>query len=249
MIRVENLEKSFQDASRGEVRAVDGVSFEARPGRILGLLGPNGAGKTTTLRMIATILRPTGGRIVVAGHDVATDPEAVRRQIGFLSGATGVYERLTAREVLVYFARLHGMTATEAAARAAALIRLFDLGEIADGVVGKFSSGQRQKVSIARALVHDPPVVILDEPTVSLDVLVARAVVDFVARLRDEGKCVVLSSHVMSEVERLCDEVVVIDRGQVRAHGSVDEIRGAGTLEDAFFALVESPYSFGADGR
>ncbi len=249
MIRVERLEKLFHDPTRGEIRAVDGLSFEAHSGRILGLLGPNGAGKTTTLRMIATILKPTGGRIEVEGYDTATEPGEVRRRIGFLTGATGVYERLTSREVLVYFARLHGMSREQAEERAEATIRMFGMEDIADGVVGKFSSGQKQKVSIARALVHDPPVVILDEPTVSLDVLVARAVIDFVAALRDEGKCVILSSHVMSEVERLCDEVVIVDRGQARARGTVESIcseTGTDSLEDAFFALVSSSYSFGS---
>ena len=220
LIHVENLCKVFHDPARGEFRAVDDVSFEAAPGRVLGLLGPNGAGKTTTLRMLATILEPSSGRIVVDGIDTRSDPERVRRRIGFLTGATGVYDRLTTREMVSYFARLHGMSEDRVGERCSELFTRLGMEDIADSQVGPLSSGQRQKVSIARAIVHSPPVLILDEPTTSLDVLVARTVVEFIREARDQGQCVVLSTHVLAEAERLCDEIAIIHEGRIRAAGS-----------------------------
>jgi sodium transport system ATP-binding protein len=209
---------------------------------VLGLLGPNGAGKTTTLRMIATILRPSGGTLTVDGRDAVREPEEVRRRIGFLTGSTGVYERLTSREMVTYFARLHGLDAAAARERCDDLFARLDMEDIAEATIGRLSSGQRQKVSIARALVHDPPVLVLDEPTTSLDVLVARTVVDFVRDAREQGRCVVLSTHVLAEAEKLCDEIAIIHRGRIRTEGTLDEIlteTDAGDLEEAFFRIVE----------
>ena len=209
---------------------------------MLGLLGPNGAGKTTTLRMLATILSPTSGSISIDGFDAVAEPEQVRRRIGFLTGATGVYERLTTREMVSYFARLHGLTEDEVKDRTTRLFARLRMEDIADATIGRLSTGQRQKVSIARAIIHDPPVLILDEPTTSLDVLVARTVVDFIRDAREQGRCVVLSTHVLAEAEKLCDEIAIIHRGRIRARGTLAEIladHGPGDLEDAFFRIVE----------
>jgi sodium transport system ATP-binding protein len=217
------------------------VSFEAAPGRVLGLLGPNGAGKTTTLRMLATILSPTAGSFRVDGVDGIRDPESVRRRIGFLTGATGVYDRLTTREMVTYFAKLHGMSDDRVRERCDDLFARLRMEDIVDSQVGQLSSGQRQKVSIARAIVHDPPVLILDEPTTSLDVLVARTVVEFIRDARDQGRCVVLSTHVLAEAEKLCDEIAIIHEGRIRATGTLDDIvggSGCDDLESAFFRIV-----------
>ncbi|MCG3135348.1 MAG: ABC transporter ATP-binding protein NatA [Planctomycetes bacterium] len=240
-VEVNGLVKVFDAGDGAAVRAVDGVSFACAPGEVLGLLGPNGAGKTTTLRILATILRPTAGSASVAGHDVVADPDGVRRALGYVSASTGVYERLTGRETLLYYGRLHGMDEARLAARAEELVRFLEMEGFADRMAGRLSSGQRQKVSLARAIVHDPPVLILDEPTANLDVLVARNVLEFVERSRASGRAVLLSTHLFHEAERLCDRIVVIHRGQVLAAGRRDELlarTGAGNLEDAFFALV-----------
>jgi len=223
------------------VRAVDGVSFAARPGEVYGLLGPNGAGKTTTLRMLVTLLSPDAGSASVAGHDVQTEPDAVRASVGYLATTTGVYDRLTAREMIETFARIQGVA--EPRARADELIERFDLGDYRDQRCGRLSTGNKQKVSIARAIVHDPPVLILDEPTTGLDVLVAQTFLAFVEEMREAGKCVVYSTHIMSEVERLCDRIAIIHAGQLLAEGTLDELRertGEHYLEAAFIRLVEA---------
>jgi sodium transport system ATP-binding protein len=241
MIEVENLTKSFRDLRRGMVYAVDGVSFTARPGEVFGLLGPNGAGKTTTMRILCTVLRPTGGTARVAGFDVAARPAEVRRRIGFLSANTAVYDRMSAWELVEYFGRLHGLTGERLRERMEAVFDALRMNDFRDVLGAKMSTGMRQKASIARALVHDPPVLIFDEPTAGLDVLVARAVLETVERLRDLGKCVLYSTHILREVEKLCDRVAVISRGRVQACGALAELReryGRPDLEELFFALV-----------
>ena len=224
------------------VQAVDGVDFCAPDGRITGLLGPNGAGKTTTLRMIAALLVPDEGRITVDGIDVGQDPRAALARLGVLSDARGLYPRLTALENIVYYGRLHGMTAAAAAARAAHLARVLDMEPLLDRRTDGFSQGERMKTALARALVHNPPNIVLDEPTNGLDVLATRALREALRRLRDdEGKCIVFSTHIMQEVERLCDEVVVVAGGRTVASGSVASLcahTGHADFEDAFVALA-----------
>jgi sodium transport system ATP-binding protein len=242
MIEVHDLHKTFK-AKTGPVRAVDGVSFSARDGEITGLLGPNGAGKTTTLRMLYTLMRPEQGWVKVDGIDVSKDPEAVRRRLGVLPDARGVYKRLTARENIAYFGRLHGMDEAGIARRSEALIEALGMREEADRQTEGFSQGQRTKTAIARALVHDPKNVILDEPTNGLDVMTTRAMREFLQRLRAEGRCVIFSSHIMQEVAALCDRIVVIAKGHVVAQGTPDELRaqtGEINLEDAFVKAIGS---------
>ena len=238
MIEVRDLRKSF-----GAVRAVDGVSFSARNGEITGLLGPNGAGKTTTLRMLYTLMRPDAGQVLVDGIDAAADPIAVRQRLGVLPDARGLYKRLTARENIDYFARLQGLDAATRRRRGDALIAALDMADIADRRAEGFSQGQRVKTAIARALVHDPLNVILDEPTNGLDVMATRSMRAFMRALRDEGRCVLFSSHIMQEVGALCDRVVVMARGRVVADESPEVLRahtGAASLEDAFVTIIGS---------
>jgi sodium transport system ATP-binding protein len=241
MIRVENLTKSFRDLRRGVVFAVDGVSFEAKPGEVFGLLGPNGAGKTTTMRILCTVLKPTGGAARVAGYDVATQPGQVRQHIGFLSANTAIYDRMSAWELVEYFGRLYGLGGDRLRERLEAVFTTLQMNDFRDVLGAKMSTGMRQKASIARALVHDPPVLIFDEPTAGLDVLVARAVLQTIERLRELGKCVLFSTHILREVERLCDRVAVVSRGRVQACGTLAELRerhGQKDLEELFFTLV-----------
>ena len=236
MIRVDSIRKRF-----GTVMAVDGVSFEARDGAITGLLGPNGAGKTTTLRMLYAVMRPDDGRIQVDSVDAIESPQDAQTRLGVLPDGFGLYPRLTAREHIEYFGELHGITGTRLQKRAAELIDLLDMGAIADRRTGGFSHGERTKVALARALVHDPQNVLLDEPTNGLDVMSTRAVRHIVRTLRDQGRCVLFSSHVMQEVSALCDSIVVIASGRVVAHGTPNELRhqtGQDNLEDAFVALA-----------
>jgi len=241
MIEVADLRKSFRDLRRGVVHAVDGVSFVARPGEIFGLLGPNGAGKTTTMRILCTVLRPTGGVARVAGFDVATQPEQVRAHIGFMSANTAVYDRMTAWELVSYFGRLYGLPEDRLRERLDAVFTTLQMNDFRDRLGAKMSTGMRQKVSIARALIHDPPVLIFDEPTSGLDVLVARAVLKSIEQLRELGKCVLFSTHILREVERLCDRVAIVSQGTVKASGTLDELRrqhGQDDLEELFFQLV-----------
>jgi sodium transport system ATP-binding protein len=240
MIEIRDLRKSFK-AKTGTVTAVDGVSFTARDGEITGLLGPNGAGKTTTLRMLYTLMTPDAGQVLVDGVDVARDAQAVRRNLGVLPDARGVYKRLTARENIAYFGRLHGMDEATIAQRGAELIAALDMADFADRRTEGYSQGQRTKTAIARALVHQPRNVILDEPTNGLDVMTTRAMRGFLRRLREEGRCVLFSSHIMQEVAALCDRIVVIAKGRVVAQGSADELRaqtGEANLEDAFVKVI-----------
>jgi sodium transport system ATP-binding protein len=228
----------------GVVRAVDGVSFRAEAGHVFGLLGPNGAGKTTTMRMLATTVTPTSGTASVAGFDIRRDPIAVRRHIGVLTTSIGLYARLTARENVAYYASLYGMDPSAADRRIDALFKLLDMGEFADRRADNFSTGMKQKVAIARAVVHDPPVMIFDEPTAGLDVMASRTVVEFIRAARDAGKCVILSTHIMREVEKLCDTACIIYQGRVVASGTPGDLvrrTGQDDLEDAFLSLVGVP--------
>jgi sodium transport system ATP-binding protein len=238
VIEVKDLHKTF-----GTLKAVDGVSFTARDGEITGLLGPNGAGKTTTLRMLYTLMNPDSGQVLVDGIDAAVDPLGVRRELGVLPDARGLYKRLTARENIEYFGRLHGLPEDLLASRRDALIKALEMGDIAERRTEGFSQGQRVKTAIARALVHDPRNVILDEPTNGLDVMATRALRQFMARLKAEGRCVLFSSHIMQEVAMLCDRIVVIAHGRVVADESPDALRaqtGESNLEDAFVKIIGS---------
>ena len=242
MIETRKLGKRFYDKKRGEIHAVNGVSFRCEPGRIYGLLGANGAGKTTTLRMLATILEPTEGSATVAGFDVATQAEDVRRNVGFLSTATALYGRLTAVEIVRYFGRLHGMDDAAISKRADAIFARLEMNDFRDRRCDKLSTGMKQKVSIARTLIHDPSVMIFDEPTLGLDVMAARTIVGFIRECRDQGKTVVFSTHVMSEVEKLCDTIGIIDKGRLLVEGSLEELRGRyrqTDLEEIFVQVVE----------
>ena len=242
MIDVQNLHKSFKTKT-GLVQAVRGVSFTAHDGEITGLLGPNGAGKTTTLRMLYTLMSPETGRVLVDDVDVAHDPERVRRSLGVLPDARGVYKRLTARENIDYFGRLHGMPPQAIAERTARLAAALQMDDFLDRSTEGFSQGQRTKTAIARALIHDPKNVILDEPTNGLDVMTTRGLRGFLHELRAEGRCVIFSSHIMQEVAALCDRIVIIARGRVTAQGTPDELRaitGEANLEDAFVKLIGS---------
>lgn len=241
MISVHSLTKVFQDRKRGPIRAVDAVSFSCQPGQIYGLLGANGAGKTTVMRLLATLLRPTSGSATVAGYSVTDSPDAVRAHVGFLAASTALYARLTARETLAYFGALQGMDPAAIAARTDSLARGLGMVDFLDRRVGTFSTGMKQKTSIARTLIHDPSVIILDEPTLGLDVMAARAILRFVRDCRDRGKTVIYSTHVMPEVERLCDRVGIIHGGRLLAEGTVAELReraGKADLENVFVALT-----------
>lgn len=241
MIHVRQLTKHYDDLKRGRLVAVDRINFHAQPGQIYGLLGPNGAGKTTTLRMLATVLRPTGGRASVNGYDVVREPDQVRREIGFVSNNTAVYDRMTGWEMVEYFGRLHGIPEDELHARMDQLFERLKMDDTRDRLGAKMSTGMKQKVSIARAMIHDPPVLVFDEPTAGLDVLVARAVLRTVAELRDQGKCVLFSTHIMTEAEKLCDRVAIIYRGKILADGTLPELRaeyGEDDLEELFFRLI-----------
>ena len=255
MIEIEQLAKRFTQG-RGrkarEVRAVDGVSWRAEDGRITGLLGPNGAGKTTTLRMVAALIAPDAGRISVDGIDVARQPMAALARLGVLSDARGLYPRLTARENIIYYARLHGMGAAAANARAEQLARVLEMAPLLDRRTDGFSQGERMKTALARALVHDPPNIILDEPTNGLDVMATRALRDTLRRLRDEqGKCIIFCTHVMQEVQRLCDRVVVMAHGRAVAEGTVAELcarTGDEDFERCFVRLAFGDDALAAEG-
>lgn len=236
MIEVTNLSKSF-----GPVQAVREVSFSAPNGMITGLLGPNGAGKSTTMRMIAGVLQPDGGRASVDGITVQDDRVAAQRRLGVLPDKRGLYQRLTSRENIAYYGRLHGLNGAQLDERVDYLIDLLDMEEIAERRTEGFSTGQKVKVAIARALVHDPPNMMLDEPTVGLDVMSTRAMRQVIRQLREEGHTVLFSSHIMQEVAMLCDNIVIIARGKLVAQGSPDDLRqqtGEADLEDAFVSII-----------
>jgi sodium transport system ATP-binding protein len=236
MIEVDGLKKKF-----ARVEALRGVTFHARDGEITGLLGPNGAGKTTTLRILYTLLKADSGTARVDGIDSARRPQDVQARIGVLPDSHGLYPRLTARENIRYFGRLHGLSGSRLEARIDELVKILDMEEIANRRTDGFSTGERSKVAIARALVHDPQNILLDEPTSGLDVMSTRAMRSFIRRLRDEGKCVLFSSHIMQEVSMLCDWIVVIAHGVVAAQGSADSLKqetGQDNLEEAFVRVI-----------
>ena len=243
MIEARGLSKVFNDKKRGEVRAVDLISFRCEPGQIYGLLGANGAGKTTTLRMLATILAPTAGAATVAGFDVVREPAQVRAHIGFLSTATALYDRLTAAETVEYFGQLFGLDSATIARRTGEIFKTLDMEEFRDRRCAKLSTGMKQKVSIARTIIHDPPVMIFDEPTSGLDVMSARTIVGFIRECREQGKTVLFSTHVMSEAEKLCDTIGIIHGGCLKTEGTLAELRarsGLQDLEDIFVRTVSS---------
>jgi sodium transport system ATP-binding protein len=241
MIHVENLSKSFADLKRGRVTALHGVTFDVRPGEIFGLLGPNGAGKTTCLRILSTVLKPTGGKALVAGHDVTKDPAAVRANIGFMSGNTGIYDRMTAWEMVEYFGKLYGLEEELLKERLENVFATLQMNEIRDVLGSKMSTGMKQKVSIARTIIHDPPVLIFDEPTSGLDILVARKVLKAIEALKEQGTCIIFSTHIMREVEKLCDRIAIIHKGEILVAGTVKELEERHhehDVEELFFALI-----------
>src|SRR5688572_29044968 len=241
MIHVRELTKCYADLRRGQFVALAGISFDALPGQIYGLLGPNGAGKTSALRILSTLLRPTGGTARINGYDVLTEPALVRHQIGFVSANTAVYDRMTAWEMVEYFGRLYGLAPDLLRERMTGIFDRLSMHEIRDVLGAKMSTGMKQKVSIARALVHDPPVLIFDEATAGLDVLVARALLQTVAQLRDQGKCIIFSTHIMREAERLCDRIAIMHRGHILAEGRLADLQsrfGENDLEELFFRLI-----------
>ncbi len=241
MIETRDLCKNFKDKKRGVVKAVDHVNFNCKAGEVYGLLGPNGAGKTTTLRIISTALKPTSGTALINGVDVSKEPQKVREQIGFLSGNTGLYGRLTAREMVAYFGKLYGMDDSLVARRTQELFSLLDMNKFADSRNEKLSTGMKQKVSIVRSVLHDPPVMVFDEPTSGLDVMSSRTIVDFIKKCRDDGKCVIFSTHIMSEAMRLCDRVAIIHNGRIYKEGTVNRLleeTQTNNLEDAFIKIV-----------
>ena len=240
---VTKLAKVFYDEGRGEIKAVDSISFECHEGEIFGLLGANGAGKTTTLRMLSTILAPTSGTATLLGNDVVTNPGGVRKNLGFYSATTALYPRLTTRETIEFFARINQYPAERVTERVDYLVRRFGLEKYADARIEKLSSGMKQKVSIARTIAHDPSILIFDEPTVGLDVLNALDVQETISELRAEGKTIIFSTHIMSEAQRLCDRIAIIHDGRILASGSLPELRtitGEHYLEDIFVLFVKA---------
>ncbi len=246
MIEARGLVKDFQDKKRGKIRAVDHVSFTCKPGQIYGLLGANGAGKTTTLRMLATILEPSDGTAVVCGHDVIDDPEKVRACVGFLSTATALYPRLSSEEMVEYFGRLNGLDEATLKRRVDDIFARLDMNSFRDTRCDKLSTGMKQKTSIARTLIHDPDVMIFDEPTSGLDVMTARTIIAFIRECRQRGKTVIFSTHIMSEVEKLCDVIGIIQSGKLLAEGSLAELRDRyqeHDLEEIFVKIVAPLYA------
>ncbi len=241
MVEVDQLTKTYPDLISGQFVALDHVSFSVQPGQIFGLLGPNGAGKTTALRILSTILQPTSGTARVNGFNVTTHPYEVRHSIGFVSSNTAIYDRMTAWEMVDYFGKLYGIPNDRLAERMEQVFADLQMNEIRDVAGARMSTGMRQKVSIARAIVHDPPVLIFDEASLGLDVMVARALLDIISGLRASGKCIIFSTHIMREVERLCDRVAILYRGRILATGSLPELEehfGEADFEELFFKLL-----------
>lgn len=243
MIEVVDLTKAYPDSLSGPFKAIDSISFSAKPGEIFGLLGPNGAGKTTALRILSTVLKPTCGIARVNGFDVTTHPDEVRHSIGFVSCNTAIYDRMTAWEMVEYFGRLYGIPDQRLHERMHRVFEDLSMMDYRDIAGGRMSTGMRQKVSIARAIVHDPPVLIFDEASLGLDVLVARALLGIIDGLREQGKCIIFSTHVMREVERLCDRVAILYRGRILASGTLPELAeqyGESDFEEMFFNMLQS---------
>ncbi|HTW95057.1 MAG TPA: ABC transporter ATP-binding protein [Tepidisphaeraceae bacterium] len=242
MIDVRDLHKTYEDPDGGTIAAVNGATFNCNAGEIFGLLGPNGAGKTTTLRCLATILTPTSGTAMVAGFDLRTQAQNVRRQIGFLSSTTGLYGRLTPRETLRFFGRLNGMQGQRLQERLDAVLKSLKIEDYADRPIDRLSTGMKQRVGLARALVHDPPVLILDEPTTGLDPIVSRVVEEAVQELAAAGKCILFSTHLLDQAEAICHRLGIIGSGKILAQGTVAQLKertGAEHLRDAFFRIIE----------
>jgi len=245
MVDVRGLSKVYEDPNGGEIAAADGVTLACNAGEIFGLLGPNGAGKTTTLRCLATILTPTRGEARIAGYDLLGEPEMIRRNIGFLSGTTGVYARLTPRETLRFFGAMYGWAGERLERRVEEVLAMFDVTSYADRPNDRLSTGMKQRVGLARAVVHDPPVLILDEPTTGLDPVVSRTVEQAVRSLADAGKCVVFSTHMLWQAEEICDRVAVMAGGRVLGVGTAEELRqrtGSKDLREAFFKMIEAAH-------
>jgi sodium transport system ATP-binding protein len=241
-IEVENLSKDYLDKARGVVRAVDGVTIDCGYGEIVGLLGPNGAGKTTTLRVLATVLAPTSGNARVAGFDVVRHSLDVRKNLGFLTGGTGLYARLTPREILRFFGRLHEMEEKQIHSRTEHLVEMFDMKSFQNSHCDKLSTGQKQRVNLARTLFHDPSVIILDEPTAGLDIISSKTILNFIRSAKQEGKCILFSTHYMTEAELLCDRVAIIHDGRILACDTLEGLKtqtGKQSLVDVFFTLIE----------
>lgn len=241
MMETKELTKVYTDKERGTVRAADGISIACHESEILGLLGPNGAGKTTTLRMLSTVIKPSSGTATINSFDIVKEPESVRASIGFLSSSTGLFPRMTAREILLFFGRLNRIPDEQLKENIRKIAAVFDMESFLDARTDKLSTGMKQKVSIARAIIHEPPVLILDEPTIGLDILVASTMMNFIEQCREEKKAVIFSTHTMSEAEKLCDRIAIIHKGKIHATGTLDELRdrtGQRFLEDIFLTLI-----------
>jgi sodium transport system ATP-binding protein len=242
MVKVTALVKSFHDPKKGKIEALRGIDFEALDGQVTGLLGVNGAGKTTALRILSTVIKPDSGSASVAGFDVLTHGQQVRERIGFLSNSTSIYGRLSGRECLRYFGELYNLDSAKINTRIQEVTDTLRLGDFIDQLCDKLSTGQKQRINIARAILHDPPVLFFDEPTAGLDVLTSQTIMEFIESCRDRGKTVIFSTHIMSEVQRLCDQVSIIHNGTICASGSPSELmanKNATTLEQAFLAYVD----------
>lgn len=241
MIATQNLTKVFHDKKRGEIRAVDSVSIECRPGRVFGLLGLNGAGKTTLMRLLSTSLKPTSGTAQVAGYDIVAEPERVKTKIGFLSSDTGLYHRLTAEETVSYFGKLNGMNDDKLKTRVDEIFDRFGMNEFRKRRVDKLSTGMKQKISIARTFVNDPEVLVLDEPTIGLDVVTSRGIIQFIKESKQADKCILFSTHVMWEAQKLCDDIAIIHKGKIHEVGTLDQLQaktGLHDLDDIFVKTV-----------
>lgn len=250
MIEARDLTKVYFDKKRGRTLAVDNVSFSCSQGEILGILGPNGAGKTTTLRILATVIPASSGTATINGFDIHEQPSAVRGSIGYLSSTTGLFPRMTPHEMLSYVGRLHHVPEAKLRSRIDELATLLDMGDFMAVRCDRLSTGMKQKVSIARTLVHDPPVLILDEPTVGLDILVASAMVTFILQCRQENRAVIFSTHTMSEAEKLCDRIAILHHGHIHATGTLEELRnatGQRFLEDIFMTVISGKGTPGKD--
>lgn len=241
MIQVEGLTKIFQDKKRGKIVAINNLNFNCPKGQVFGLLGPNGAGKTTTLRILATMMLPTKGVLTVNGLDVVRNAAKVRRQIGFLSSETGLYDRFTPRETVLFFGRINGMEDKIIKKKMTEIFQNLDMGDFQDVRVNKLSTGMKQKLSIARSIIHNPPVLILDEPTVGLDIITAKTVIEYVKSFRDQGKCIIYSTHIMREAEKMCDMIAIIHQGNLITQGTLDELKKNSKfndLDEIFFELI-----------
>jgi len=246
VIQVKSLSKVFYDKKNGEITAVNNISFTCKKGQIFGLLGPNGAGKTTTLRILATMLSPTKGKVTVNGYDVVQKSHQVRQSIGFLSSETGLYDRFTPRETVQFFSRINGLDENTIEKQMANIFNILGMNHYKNTRVDKLSTGMKQKLSIARAIIHNPPVLIFDEPTVGLDVITARTVIDYIREFKQMGKCIIFSTHQMNEAEKLCDEIAIIHFGKLLSAGSLNDFQKnnpAKDLEEIFFHLIKTESS------